>query len=211
MCSPSLGLEVLDECASVLPIDEGPGARNRGDPLANGPRGFGWTLRASEGEAQAPLCGRVAVADLDQELGEPLGAERFEVLGVERAFRRHDDVLVSGFEGWVTLWNERQEVRQAGKFSRLKIGCPLIKQISVRLNNEGRAQSGCEHSITRAQKPRKILWPLGDDAQELDSVDVVGSALIANTTWRALCRAGARAHLLRARAAAPLVCSDLRR
>ena len=111
----------------------------------------------------------------------------------------------------MTLWNECREVRQAGKFSRLKIGGPLIKQISVRLNNEGRAQSGCEHSITRAQKPRKILWLLGDDARELDLVHDLGLALIANTMWRAPCHAAARALLRRARAAAPLVCSDLRR
>jgi hypothetical protein len=117
---PSLCLEVFNERASVLPIDEGPGARNRGDPLADRPSGFGWTLRASEGETQAPLCGRVAVADFDQELGEALGAERFEVLGVERVFLRHGDILVSGFEARVRLWNKCREVRQSGNLAGLK-------------------------------------------------------------------------------------------
>jgi hypothetical protein len=77
----ALRFEIVDERTAALPIDEGPGARYRGDPLTNRPGGFGWILRAGEDEAQAPLRGRVAVADLDQELGGPLGAERFEVLG----------------------------------------------------------------------------------------------------------------------------------
>jgi len=49
-------------------------------------------------EAETALDGGVSVADLDQKLGEPHGAERFQVLGVERDFRRHGDVLIVVFK-----------------------------------------------------------------------------------------------------------------
>src|SRR5882757_11421134 len=62
---------------------------------------------------------------------------------------------------------------------------------------------------TGAEEPRDILWPLADDARELAESMVGGSTFIANTMWRAPCRAAARAYLRPARADAPLACSDL--
>jgi hypothetical protein len=95
-CAP-LGFEIFDESPPVLPIDECAGARDRAQSLANFARSLGGALRAGERKPQATFDGCVAVADLDQKFGEPLGAERFEILGVERDFWRHEDVLIVGF------------------------------------------------------------------------------------------------------------------
>ena len=85
----SLRLEVLDESAAVLPIDEASRASNGGETLADFARCVGRALRPREGKAQASFCGGVAAADVDQQFGQPRCAERFQVLGVERVFRRH--------------------------------------------------------------------------------------------------------------------------
>lgn len=50
-------------------------------------RRLGFATR--EGKTQASRCRGVAAADVDQQFGQPRCAEGFQVLGVQRAFRRH--------------------------------------------------------------------------------------------------------------------------
>jgi hypothetical protein len=46
-------------------------------------------LRPRKGKSQASFCGVVAAADVDQQFGQSLRAERFQVLGVEGVFQRN--------------------------------------------------------------------------------------------------------------------------
>ena len=93
----SLCFEIFHKCAPVLPIDECARTRYCAQSLADFARSLGGALRAGERKPQPTFDGCVAVADLDQKFGEPLGAERFEILGVERDFWCHGDVLTVGF------------------------------------------------------------------------------------------------------------------
>ena len=89
----ALQIEVLHEGSTLLPVDEGPGLPQRGEPLADvGGNGLGTGLGA-ELEPQPALDPGVLRAELEQDLGQPLGTERFEVGEVDRLLRRHPSTL----------------------------------------------------------------------------------------------------------------------
>src|SRR5690242_2602196 len=76
---PALLVEVPHEGRALLPVDEGAGLPQRGEPLADvGGDRLGAGLGA-ELEPQPPLGRGVPGGELEQELGEPLGAEGLEV------------------------------------------------------------------------------------------------------------------------------------
>jgi hypothetical protein len=92
-----LQVEVLHEGAPLLPVDEGPGLPQRGEPLADiGGNGLGPGLGA-ELEPQPALDPGVPGAELEQDLGQPLGAEGFEVVEVKGLLRRHRAALPVSF------------------------------------------------------------------------------------------------------------------
>jgi hypothetical protein len=77
--SAALRFEVLDQCPSILPVNEGSGSRNGRQPFANLLRDLAWVLRARQFQPETLLHGGVAGADLDQQLGQTLGPERLKV------------------------------------------------------------------------------------------------------------------------------------
>lgn len=89
----ALQVEVFDERPTLLPVDEGPGLPQRGEPLADvGGDGLGTGL-GPELEPQPALDPGVLGAELEQDLGQPLGAEGFEVREVDHLLRRHPAAL----------------------------------------------------------------------------------------------------------------------
>jgi hypothetical protein len=85
---PPLLVEVPDEGGALLPVDEGAGLPQGGEPLADvGGDRLGAGLGA-ELEPQPPLGRGVPRGELEQELGEALGAEGLEVVEVEGLLRR---------------------------------------------------------------------------------------------------------------------------
>jgi len=81
-----LCLEIIDEAAPVLPVDEAPGAGDSVQPLADFARNFGRTLRAGEFKPQTALDRRIRVADLDQEIGPSRSAPSASRFFVVRVF-----------------------------------------------------------------------------------------------------------------------------
>ena len=87
--SAALRFEIFNQHLSILPIDERSGSRNGRQPFPNLLCNLAWTLGAGKLQSETPLHGSVARAKFDQQLGQALGAEGFEVLPIERLFRGH--------------------------------------------------------------------------------------------------------------------------
>ena len=92
----ALQIEILDERSPLWPVDEGPALAQGGEPFADG---AGNGLRAGLGaelEPQPALDPGVPDAELEQQLGEPARAQRFEVGEVDHLLRPHRaTILVS--------------------------------------------------------------------------------------------------------------------
>ena len=70
-------------------IHKRPRSRNDGEPLAHLLGNLGGALRTGKLQSQASLGGRVVGSDFDQQFGQSLGAEGFEVFRVKRCFCGH--------------------------------------------------------------------------------------------------------------------------
>ncbi len=73
----------------MRPINEGARPLQRGQPLAHLPRDIARAGVSGQFQAKPPLGGSVALADLDQQLGQARGPQPLEVLRVQRRLRGH--------------------------------------------------------------------------------------------------------------------------
>ncbi len=79
----SLGLEIRNKGFALVPIDEGAGAGNGGQALADRLCHVGRTGGTDQFQPQAALGCCIAPADLNQQFCQALGSKRFEVLRVQ--------------------------------------------------------------------------------------------------------------------------------
>lgn len=84
-----LGIQIVGDPADTAPIDERLRPADRRQPFAHLLGDLGRALRTSKFEPKPALGSGIAGTDLDEQFGEPLGAERFQVLGVEGLLRGH--------------------------------------------------------------------------------------------------------------------------
>ena len=106
----SLRFEVVDESASVLPIDEGAGPGNRGETLANFPRGVGGAAvrRRAQGASDALSAASPSLISINSSVSRLApSASRFWALSV--FFGGHDEFI------------SRIEFREASQLGRRRL------------------------------------------------------------------------------------------
>jgi hypothetical protein len=89
----ALQVEVLHEGRPLLPVDEGPRLAQRGKPLADVGGGRLGAGLGVELEPEPPFGGCIPLAKLEEDLGQPLGAEGLEFGEVDRLLRCHPSTV----------------------------------------------------------------------------------------------------------------------
>ena len=84
-----LRIKIVGQGSHALPVDKRARPREGREPLAHLPRNFARALRPRQLQPQASFGGSVAGIEFDQQLGQPLGAEDFEILRAQSCFRGH--------------------------------------------------------------------------------------------------------------------------
>ena len=87
---PAVRVEVLDHGPPTVPVDVAPRPPHLPQPAAHRAGHLARALPCSKLEPQAPLRGRVALAELDHQLGQARSTQGLEVRGVQRGLRSHD-------------------------------------------------------------------------------------------------------------------------
>ena len=85
----ALDLQIIDQGSPVLPVDEPAGAGDRRQPFADFSRNRGGALLAGQFQPETVFGRDIAGADLDQQFGKPLSAQRRKVLRVQCLLGRH--------------------------------------------------------------------------------------------------------------------------